>query len=73
MRVHDALETVFTLRRNMQDTVERIQGLLASKNGLIVESFLLEASNRMSVAQYQTFHSWGFEDLSLEADETLPP
>ncbi len=56
----------------LRETQERIQNSLADRNGIIVESVALEASNRMSVAQYQGFYSWGFEDLSLEADDEPP-
>jgi hypothetical protein len=54
-------------------TRDRIAQILDNKAGIITESFALETSSRMTVAQYQTFDSWGFEDLSLELDTDPPP
>jgi hypothetical protein len=57
----------------LQTARDQIETILSSRTGIAVESTVLEGSNRMTVAQYMDFDSWGFEDVSLEADTGPPP
>jgi hypothetical protein len=57
----------------LRSACDRVEDILSNKEGIVAESVVLEASNRMTLDQYQDFDSWGFEDVSLEADTPLPP
>jgi hypothetical protein len=67
-----SLKSVATVEA-LETAKEEIIEILSARPGIILINFALAADTQLTVAQYKTFSSWGFEDLSLEEESDLPP
>jgi hypothetical protein len=64
MQIPGAMEVLETAK-------DDIATILSGRPGIVLEDIALASSARMSVANYLTFSSWGFEDVSLEIDSDV--
>jgi hypothetical protein len=60
-------------RALLETAKDEIEAILTSRSGIVLESVSIASTGKMTVEQYRTFSSWGFEDVSLEGDSDLPP
>jgi hypothetical protein len=53
--------------------VDALEGLFDAADGIELDDISLRSDTQFSLAEYASFESWGFEELSLESDTNLPP
>jgi hypothetical protein len=58
-------------RQACDEAVDALEGLFDAADGIELDDISLRSDTQFSLAEYVSFESWGFEELSLESN--LPP